>query len=95
MIFHTRRGMFPEDVVLNIDPAEAAAFVQEEPASQGLLGPALRVRGKARPRAPIFAAAGANALLPSGNEQSFVLYPFANQGAVKGEYAVFMDYEKT
>ena len=94
VVFHNRRGMFPEDVVLTLDPQRPEAFIVEEAAAEGLLGPALRVPGRIRPRAPIFATATANArLLPHG-ETSFVLLPFADQGAIRGEYRVFMDYRR-
>ncbi|MBC8444735.1 MAG: hypothetical protein H8D77_01280, partial [Chloroflexi bacterium] len=43
-------------------------------------------------RAPMFASAAANAQLADPQEQSFLLLPFANQGAIRGEYGVFVDY---
>lgn len=86
------RGVYPEDVVLRVDPARLAESVQEEPASAGLLGPVLRVDGFVRSRAPIFATDAANRRLPRREEHSLVLLPFVNQGAIRGEYRVFMGY---
>ena len=90
--FHWCRGLYPEDVVLHVNPAQPGDNVQEEPAPAELLGPALRVAGLVRSRAPVFASPAANSQLPGGQEQSFLLLPFANQGAIRGEYRVFMEY---
>jgi hypothetical protein len=57
-----------------------------------LLGPALRVTGHIRSGEPMFGSSAANSQLPARQEQSFLLYPFVNQGAIRGEYRVFMDY---
>jgi hypothetical protein len=57
------------------------------------LGPALRVKAIIQGRDPIFAHPAANAALPQEEEQTVLLLPFANQGAVRGEYRVFMRTE--
>jgi hypothetical protein len=93
-VFHRRRGLYPEDAILSIDPARIEESVQEEPAIQGLLGPALRVPGFARSRAPVFATPDGNAPLPGREEQSLLMHPFADQGAIRGVYRVFMEYTK-
>jgi DUF1680 family protein len=93
-VFHHRRGLYPEDAVLSIDPDRVEESVQEEPASEGLLGPALRVPGFIRARAPVFATLSGNSPLPGRQEQSFLLHPFADQGAIRGVYCVFMMYAK-
>jgi DUF1680 family protein len=94
VVFHHRRGRYPEDVVLEVDPDRPDEGIQEEPAPDGLLGPALRMAGVLRPRAPLFAGSEANSRLPGREEQSLVLLPFANQGAIRGEYRVFMEYAR-
>jgi len=90
--FHWCRGLYPEDVILHANPARPGDSVQEEPAGDGLLGPALRVTGRIRSREPVFASSTANSQLPGGQEQSVLLYPFVNQGAIRGPYRVFMGY---
>ena len=95
VVFHHRRGLYPEDVVLRIDPDQPGNSIQEEPTHAGPLGPALRVAGLIQPRAPIFASPDANSQLPGRQEQSLLLYPFVNQGAIRGEYRVFMEYAGT
>lgn len=92
MVFHGRRGLYPEDISLHLDPALPNDGVTEEPAAHGLLGPALRVTGTMHTRAPIFATTQGNAKLPAKEEKDFVLLPFANQGAVLGEYSVFLKH---
>ena len=92
VVFHYHRGQYPEDVNLHLDPAQPGQGVREEAAAEELLGPALRVRGSIQTRAPIFATAEGNAQLPAQEEKDFVLLPFANQGAVQGEYGVFLKY---
>jgi len=92
VVFHFRRGLYPEDVNLHLTPAQPGNSVQEEPAAEGLLGPALRIKGSIQTRAPIFATTQGNAKLPAQEEKDFVLLPFANQGAVQGEYGVFLKY---
>ena len=93
-LYHGHQGRFPEDVVLAIDPDQPGSSVQEEPVQDGLLGPALCVCGRIRARAPMFASSGANAKLPGRQEQELLLLPFVNQGAIRGEYRVFMEYAK-
>ena len=90
--FHWCRGLYPEDAVLSVDPERLEESVQEEPAPDGLLGPVLRVPGFVRSRAPVFATPGGNTSLPGRQEQSLLLHPFADQGAIRGVYRVFMDY---
>jgi len=92
--FHWCRGLYPEDVILHTDPARPGDGVQEEPAGDSLLGPALRVTGHIRSREPVFTSSAANLQLPGRQEQSFVLLPFANQGAIRGEYRVFVEYTR-
>jgi DUF1680 family protein len=94
VMYHGRRGLYPEDVVLDIDPDQPSSSVQEESAQDGLLGPALRVPGYIQSRAPIFAAPQANSELSGRQEQTLLLLPFVNQGAIRGEYRVFMEYVK-
>jgi hypothetical protein len=94
VVFHHRRGRYPEDVVIAVDPDRLDPGVREEPAPEGLLGPALRLSGHTRAQAPIFAAGAANQALLAQEEQSFLLLPFANQGAIRGEYRVFVEYER-
>ena len=79
---------------LVIDPDQPGGSVQEEPAQDGLLGPALRVPGYIQSRVPMFASSGANSELPGRQEQALLLLPFVNQGAIRGEYRVFMEYVK-
>jgi hypothetical protein len=92
-VFHGRRGLYPEDVILHVNPDQPASAIQEEAAPEGLLGPALRVVGHVRARPPIFASSQANAKLPRYQEQSLLLLPFVNQGTIRGEYRVFMEAE--
>ena len=94
-LYHGHQGRFPEDGVLVIDPDQPGSSVQEEPAQNGLLGPALRVCGRIQARAPMFASSGANSKLPGRQEQALLLLPFVNQGAIRGEYRVFMEYVKS
>ena len=94
VVFHRYRGGFPEDGVLVIDPDRPSSSVQEESVQDGLLGPALRVPGYIQSRAPMFASSGANSELLGRQEQTLLLLPFANQGAIRGEYRVFMEYVK-
>jgi hypothetical protein len=92
VVFHDRRGMYPEDVVLTIDP-DHLGDVTEETAPEGLLGPALRVPGYVRAKAPIFAQSQVNAQLKGRHSMPIRLLPFANQGGVRGEYEIFIDYD--
>lgn len=90
--YHGHQGRFPEDNVLVIDPDRPDSAVQEEPAQDGLLGPALRVPGYIQAQTPMFSTAQANSALPGRQEKALLLLPFANQGAVRGEFSVFMEY---
>jgi uncharacterized protein len=92
MVFHGRRGMYPEDVVLELDPE--APLVTEGEGPVALLGPALSVKGYVRSKAPIFAQDPGNAQLCGVEPLTVTLLPFVNQGAVRGEYGVFMGYRK-
>ena len=92
MIFHWRRGLYPEDIVLHIDPSAPA--VTEEAVDGNLIGPAIHVPAQVKGRAPIFSTAAGNAKLPPTETQTVRLLPFVNQGAVRGEYQVFIDYQK-
>ncbi|MCD6345394.1 MAG: glycoside hydrolase family 127 protein, partial [Anaerolineae bacterium] len=91
MVFHHRRGMYPEDVVLEVDP-QSPAVVEVEP-PDGMLGPALRVAGQVRAKAPIFAQAAGNKQLQPAEPLTVTLLPFVNQGSIRGEYGVFMAYK--
>lgn len=93
MVFHGRRGLYPEDIMLMIDAEDPAASCRKEATPDGLLGPALSVPATVRARAPLFATAGANAQLTAATEERVLLLPFVNQGAVRGEYRVFMHYQ--
>ncbi len=90
--FHWCQGQYPEDVILHVNPNNPGESVQEEPAGDGLLGPALRVTGHVRAKEPVFAVDEANSRLSGEQEQSFLLHPFVNQGAIRGEYRVFVEY---
>ncbi len=92
--FYWSHGMYSEDVVLHIDPARPGESVREEPTDESLLGPALRVTGHVRSKEPLFASSAANSQLAGEQEQPFVLYPFVNQGAIRGEYRVFVEYAR-
>jgi DUF1680 family protein len=85
-------GLYPEDHQLLFDPDNLAAAIREEPARPDLLGPALRVSGRIRSRAPIFATGQANAKVLPTEAESCLLLPFANQGAIRGEYRIFNHY---
>ncbi len=93
VVYFGRRGRFPADVVLSLDPCDLPAAVTEEPASAGLLGPALRISATVESKAPMFAQAGGNVELPPDSREVVSLLPFANQGSVRGDYAVFMEYK--
>src|SRR5690606_28108070 len=86
MVFHRRRGLYPEDLTLVLDPADPTGDVEEEAVNGDLLGPALKVQARLRARAPIFSTAAANAKLPEPETQTVRLLPYVNQGAVRGEY---------
>jgi DUF1680 family protein len=91
VVFAGRRGVFPEDVVMHLDPRQPS--VQETPAPAGLLGPALLVPGHIKPQVPMFAQEAGNAQLETQRETQLLLLPFANQGATRGDYQVFLNYE--
>jgi uncharacterized protein len=88
------RGIYPEDHCLLIDPDHPQESLSEEPAAPGLLGPALRLKGKVLPRAPIFATSVANAQVKPAEPETCLLLPFANQGSIRGEYRIFNRYQK-
>jgi DUF1680 family protein len=88
------RGIYPEDnqLALNLDHPERT--VREEPAREDLLGPALMVNGQIMQRAPMFSTSQANQQTLLAEQQSFILVPFANQGAIRGPYQIFNRYRK-
>ncbi len=94
LVFHHRRGLYPEDLSLCIDPEQVVRDIVEEAAPDGMVGPLLRMPGTMRGRGPLFASSEANAALPGKQKQTIWLHPFVNQGAIRGEYSLFMDYEK-
>jgi hypothetical protein len=95
-LFYWNRGQYPGDLELVIDPEEPAGSLREEtePLAAGLLGPALRLQARVRSKAPLFASAEANEAQGGGYDASVRLLPFANQGAIRGPYAVFMAYAR-
>ncbi len=95
MVFHDRPGMYPEDVVVDLDPEKPQEGVVEVDAPDGLLGPVLRVPGRCRPKAPIFSHADGNDQLMGSEPLTVDLHPFVNQGAIRGEFGVFLAYEKS
>jgi len=88
------RGIYPEDNQLFIDVDNPETSVNEAPASDNLLGPALRVSGQIMPRAPMFSTAQANNQTLPAEPQNFLLLPFANQGAIRGPYQIFNHFRK-
>jgi hypothetical protein len=94
VIFYGHNGRYPDDVTLEIAPDQLAGGVAEEPAPEGLLGPALRVPGRIEGQSPMFAAGRGNGEVTAPHEESLVLLPFANQGALRGDYGVFMRYRR-
>lgn len=95
--YHWHRSFHPDEAELLIDPAHPEPSISETSlptAFASALGPALRVKGRLVARTPVFASPTMNQALPAANEQEFVLLPYANQGAVRGEYQVFTDYQK-
>jgi len=93
-IYLGRRGQYPEDLTLQLDPGNPKASITEQPPAPGLLGPALRVSGVLQPKPPMFASAEGNRQQAQAQETDVLLMPFANQGALRGDYAVFMNYTK-
>jgi hypothetical protein len=94
VVYFGRRGRFPEDVVLSFDPCDLQTCVAEEPAQEGLLGPALQIPATVGSKAPMFAHEEGNVELPPATPEKVSLLPFANQGAIRGDYAVFMPYKR-
>jgi DUF1680 family protein len=92
-VYMGRRGVYPEDVVLALDTEHPSAAIQSEPAAAGLLGPALRLPGYVKPKVPMFAGSEGNRQIESQRDGEVVLLPFANQGALRGDYAVFMKFK--
>ena len=88
------RGIYPEDNQLTLEVDQPEGGIREEPASEGLLGPALRVDGHILPRAPLFSTAQANDQTLPAEAQNLLLLPFANQGAIRGPYRIFNHYRK-
>jgi DUF1680 family protein len=86
------RGIYPEDnqLTLNLDHLEKS--IREEQAREDLLGPALRVDGQITTRAPMFSTSQANQQTLPSESQSYILVPFANQGAIRGPYQIFNNY---
>ena len=88
------RGIYPQDNLLDLDPARPELVVMEEPAPEHLLGPVLRVAGQIQPRAPMFSTYQANQQVLPAISQDFMLVPFANQGAIRGPYQIFNHYRQ-
>lgn len=87
--YYWHRSGYPEDVELILDPHSPEDAVRVEPAPDGLLGPALRVKGRISARAPMFSTAEGNDQLGGEKRIDLILLPFAEQGAVRGDYRVF------
>jgi len=87
------RGVYPEDHCLLLDPNQPEAFITEQPTPEGVLGPELRLSARIEQRAPMFATAQANAQVHQSEIESCRLLPFANQGALRGEYRIFIRYQ--
>jgi len=79
---------------MHCDPAHLDGGVQETAAPPDLLGPGLLVPGYIKSRAPMFAGASGNAQLDAQQDAHLLLLPFVNQGAVRGDYQVFMNYQR-
>ncbi len=93
-IYLGRYGQYPEDLTLCLDPGNLHYNITEQLPAGNLLGPALRIRGMLQAKPPMFAAAAANRQQAPAHETDVLLLPFANQGALRGHYAVFMNYTK-
>lgn len=91
VVFHDRRGLYPSDVCLVADIAQPPV-AEERPAPAGQLGPVLAVPGVMLSRPPLFAQNDANRSLPAETEQELLLHPFVNQGAIRGEFGVFLQH---
>jgi DUF1680 family protein len=88
------RGIYPEDNQLFLEVDILEASVREEPARDDLLGPVLRIDGQIMARAPLFSSSQANDQTLPAESQSYLLLPFANQGAIRGPYRIFNNYQK-
>ena len=88
------RGIYPEDHCLLLDPASPEMSLSEDPVSSGLLGPGLRIASRLMPHPPMFATIQANSKVQPAAPESCLLLPFANQGALRGEYRIFNRYQK-
>lgn len=91
--FYWHQGVYPDDVEAVVDPADPAGAFTEEPAPQGWLGPALTLKGRHKPRAPMFVHEAANRRLPGEQNVAIRLLPFVNHGAQTGHHAVFLHYQ--
>lgn len=83
------RLRYPAEVELRIDPANLVA--REASAPDGALGPALVVDAEVLPPTPMFTTPQQNG---DAKPEQVVLLPFANQGKLRGEYQVFMQYRR-
>jgi hypothetical protein len=92
-VFHKRRGVYPEDIDLLFDPENPEANIETVEAGDGLLGPGLKIKGQVN-IVPIFTTRTGNMELDDLEEKELILLPFANQGAVRGPYRVFMSYRR-
>ena len=95
--YHWHHSFHAAEAELVINPAQPERAIQETalPSTFGtLVGPALRVTGRLVPRTPVFASDASNQTLPTTKDEAFLLLPYANQGAVRGEYQVFSAYQK-
>ncbi|GAB4562461.1 MAG: glycoside hydrolase family 127 protein [Anaerolineae bacterium] len=90
MIFHGRRGRYPDDFVVTVDPDELGSVVTLEAVPEGLVGPAMMVPARCKEPAPLFSRPEANRRLEAGDVRKVRLLPMVNQGAIRGEYCVFL-----
>lgn len=91
VVFHHRRGLYPSDVRLAADIAQPPV-AEERSAPAGQLGPVLAVSGVMLSRPPLFAQEDANHSLPAEVAQELLLHPFVNQGAIRGEFGIFLQH---
>jgi hypothetical protein len=84
---HNRRSY---EIEWSASLSDLETIVHEDTPPPGCLGPALRITMRTCARAPLFASAPTNRVLPPAAERSAVLLPFVNQGAVRGDYQTFM-----
>jgi len=94
IIYQLHQGLYPADALLELDPNQPGDSVSQEAAQDGLLGPLLKVPGRILMQAPMFADNQGNAEIAPSHQESLVLLPFVNQGAIGGDYRVFMAYER-